>query len=69
MTTSIKTFDIAEHLETGEDIRESLREVCNTGSASDLINALNIATRAKGMTEVAKQAGVSRASLYITGNG
>lgn len=64
MTTTINTFDIAEHLETGEDIREFLKEISNTGNASDLIHALNIAARAKGMTEIAKQAGVTRASLY-----
>ena len=34
------------------------------GDTSDLIHALNIASKAKGMTEIAKQAGVSRASLY-----
>lgn len=64
MSEKITAFDIAEHLETEEDIREFLKEVANTGDASDFIHALNIAARAKGMTEVAKQAGVTRASLY-----
>lgn len=31
---------------------------------SGLMHALNITARAKGMTEIAKQAGVTRASLY-----
>ena len=63
---SIKTqpFDIAEHLETDEDVWEFLAEVLATGTTSDFIHALNTAARAKGMTEVAKQAGVTRASLY-----
>ncbi|MCA9916927.1 MAG: putative addiction module antidote protein [Anaerolineales bacterium] len=62
----IKTqpFDIAEHLETDEDVWEFLAEVLATGTTSDFIHALNTAARAKGMTEVAKQAGVTRASLY-----
>lgn len=60
----ISTFDIAEHLETDTDIQDFLRETAQTGSPSDFIHALNIAARAKGMTEVAKQAGVTRASLY-----
>ena len=64
MTVKIKKLDIATHLETDEDIREFLREVAKTGDTSDLIHALNIAARAKGMTEIAKQAGVTRASLY-----
>ena len=57
-------LDIATHLETDEDTREFLREVARTGDTSDLIHALNTAARAKGMTEIAKQVGVTRASLY-----
>ncbi|WP_432745810.1 addiction module antidote protein [Methylobacter sp. G7] len=60
----ITPFDIAEHLETEADIRDFLRETASHGDASDFIHALNTAARAKGMTEVAKQAGVTRASLY-----
>ena len=64
MVTKTKPFDIAEHLESDKDIREFLEESVATGSGSDFIHALNIAARAKGMTEVAQQAGVTRASLY-----
>ena len=64
MTDSITAFDIAEHLETDADIQAFLRETAITGDATDFIHALSIAARAKGMTEVAKQAGVTRASLY-----
>lgn len=60
----MKKFDIAEHLNTDEDIREFLQEVADTGNASDFIHAVGIAARAKGMTAVAEQAGVGRASLY-----
>ena len=64
MGIKIKPFDVAEHLETDNDIWEFLAEVLATGTTSDFIHALNTAARAKGMTEVAKQAGVTRASLY-----
>lgn len=64
MTVKTKPFDIAEHLETEEDIREFLQESLDTGDESDFIHALSIAARARGMTEVAKAAGVTRASLY-----
>ncbi len=64
MSESLTTFNIAEHLETDADIRDFLRETANYGTASDFIHALNTAARAKGMAEVAKQAGVTRASLY-----
>ncbi len=66
MTETIHAFDIAEHLETDADIQDFLRETAITGDTSDFIHALNIAARAKGMSEVAKQAGVTRASLYET---
>jgi probable addiction module antidote protein len=64
MTEIITAFDIAEHLETDTDIRDFLMETANNGNVSDFIHALNTAARARGMTEVAKQAGVTRASLY-----
>lgn len=64
MGIKTKPFDIAEHLKTTEDIRTFLQEVAATGNESDFIHALNTAARAKGMSEVAKQAGVTRASLY-----
>nr|WP_319395068.1 addiction module antidote protein [uncultured Desulfobacter sp.] len=64
MTLEIKPFDIAEHLNTPEDIRNFLQEVLDTGDESDFIHALSTAARAMGMTEVAKKAGVTRASLY-----
>lgn len=64
MGIKTKPFDVAEYLETDDDIREFLAEALATGSTSDFIHALNTAARAKGMTEVAKQVGVTRASLY-----
>jgi len=66
MNTKIKThaFDIAEHLETDADIKAFLNEVAATGDSSDIIHALGIAARAKGMSSVAEDAGVSRTSLY-----
>jgi len=59
-----KAFDIAEYLETDEDVQQFLEESAASGDMSDLIHALNIAARAKGMSEVARQSGVTRASLY-----
>ncbi len=64
MNEPLTAFDIAEHLETDADIREFLRETAINGDPSDFLHALNIAARAKGMAEVAQQAGVTRASLY-----
>ena len=57
-------FDIAELLESEADVQAFLNEAVQTGRAADFVHALGIAARAKGMTEVARRAGVSRASLY-----
>jgi probable addiction module antidote protein len=64
MTLKTKKLDIAEHLNTPEEIRIFLQEVAETGDEADFIHALNTAARAMGMTEVANKAGVTRASLY-----
>ena len=64
MATKTFPFDIAKHLDTPEAIRDFLEEIAATGNESDFIHALNTAAKAKGITEVAKEAGVTRASLY-----
>jgi len=63
MALKTKQFDVAEYLETEEDIKGFLEEAAK-GTPEEFIHALNTAARAMGMTEVAKKAGVSRASLY-----
>lgn len=64
MSLKTRPFDIAKHLKTHEEIRRFLQEVAAEGDDSDFIHALNTAARAMGMSEVAKKAGVARASLY-----
>jgi probable addiction module antidote protein len=64
MKEIITPFDVADYLKTDQDIKLFLKESANSGDMSDFIHALSTAARAKGMTEVAKQAGVTRASLY-----
>ncbi len=64
MAIKTKPFNVSDHLNTPEDIRIFLQEANETGTEAEFIHALNTAARAKGMTEVAKAAGVTRASLY-----
>lgn len=64
MKLETKPFDAAEYLETDEDIREFLLAAIEEGPAEYFPRALATAARAKGMTEIAKQVGVSRSSLY-----
>ena len=63
---AIKTspLHIEDYLKTDADIKEFLQELSSTGTYSDFIHGLSTASKAKGMTEIAQQAGVTRASLY-----
>jgi probable addiction module antidote protein len=59
-------YDVAEHLRTPEEMAAYL-EVCMeeaNGDASLIAKALGDITRAKGMSQVARDAGLSRESLY-----
>jgi probable addiction module antidote protein len=59
-------YDVAEHLRTPEEMAAYL-EVCfeeANGDATFIAKALGDIARAKGMTQVARDAGLSRESLY-----
>lgn len=59
-------YDIAEHLRSPEEIAAYL-EVCfeeADGDANFIAKVLGDVARAKGMSQVAKDAGLSRESLY-----
>ena len=60
----LKEFDLAEYLETEEDITAYLNLVLEEGDAGELAHALGICARAKGMSEIAKASGISREALY-----
>jgi len=57
-------FDAAEYLDTPEAQAELLSDAFATGDAGYIANALGIVARARGMTSVAKEAGVTREALY-----
>lgn len=63
---SVKTtaYDSAAYLKTREDVATYLEAAFEEGDASLIAHALGVVARAEGMTDVAKQAGVTRASLY-----
>lgn len=64
MTVKINKFDIANHLETDEDVLGFLEELAETVSPKEFLSGLRTAARSKGMTALAEQMGVSRTSLY-----
>ena len=64
--TMTTRYDVAEHLRTPEEMAAFL-EACleeADGDASFIAKALGDIARAKGMAQVAKEAGLSRESLY-----
>ena len=67
MSKTITTrYDVAEHLRTPEEMAAYL-EACleeADGDAAFIAKALGDIARAKGMTQVARDAGLSRESLY-----
>ena len=59
-----KPFDPAEYLDDKESIAAYMTEALDTGDPAFVADALGVIARASGMTEVAREAGVSRESLY-----
>lgn len=64
--TATSKFDVAEHLRTPEEMAAYLEAALEEadGDARFVAKALGDIARAKGMTQVARDAGVSRESLY-----
>jgi probable addiction module antidote protein len=63
-TIKTRPFDPARYLKTDEAIDAYLDEAFQTGDAAFIADALGVVARARGMTQVARDAGVSRESLY-----
>lgn len=62
--TITTTWDPAEHLETEEDMAAYLEAALEEGDPNLVAAALGDIARAKGMTQVAREAGLGRESLY-----
>jgi len=57
-------YDPADALETKEDIAVFLSDALETGDAGYIVKALDVIARAKGMVQIARDAGLSRDELY-----
>ena len=62
----IKTtkYDAAEYLETAEDVVAYIEAAFEDGNPAIIKNALGVVARARGMTAIAREAGVTREALY-----
>lgn len=67
-----RTWDVVNHLETQEDIAAYLDAALEDGDTTVILAALGDIARAKGMANIARDAGLGRESLYkalaATGN-
>lgn len=66
MTIKLTRHDTAEHIKTDEDIQAYLNAVLEEGGDDPayIIHALGIIARAKNMSQLARDTGLSREGLY-----
>jgi probable addiction module antidote protein len=71
MTEKLTTYDPSEDLTSDSAIATFMAEAFETGDAGYVAHALGVVARAKGMTQIASQTGLSREQLYrsFSGNG
>ena len=59
-----RPYDSAEYLDSPEALAEYLSDALETNDAAFIAQAIGTAARARGMSEIAREAGVSRENLY-----
>lgn len=64
MTEKLTPFDPAEGLASDEAIAAFMEEAFKTEDAGYIAHALGVVARAKGMTQIANETGLSREQLY-----
>ena len=64
MALKTKPFDPADYLTSETAVATYLSEAMATGDSAFIADALGVVARARGMTKVARAAGVARESLY-----
>ena len=62
----LTTFDISEYLDSPESIAEYLSQVLEEGDQNELLRAVGHIAKAKGMSQISKETGLGRESLYKT---
>jgi probable addiction module antidote protein len=62
--TKTRPWDAAEHLRTGDDMAAYLEAALEDGDPALVVAALGDIARAKGMSQVARETGLGRESLY-----
>ena len=66
MTLKTTPYDSAALLATPEAVAAYLGDAFASGDLSEIADALGVAARAHGMTELARKTGLSRSQLYAS---
>ena len=64
MRTKTRPFDPAEHLATPEAQAEYISAALETGDPAFIADSLGVVARARGMSQLARDTGLRRESLY-----
>jgi len=64
MSDTFTEFDPADYLVNPEAIAEFMSDALETGDAAYIAKAMGVVARAKGMTELSRETGLSREQLY-----
>jgi probable addiction module antidote protein len=64
MTEKLTTYDPALALVDDDELAAFMADAFETGDAGYVAHALGIVARAKGMTQIARDTGLSREQLY-----
>jgi probable addiction module antidote protein len=62
--TKTRPWDVVEHLETTEDMAAYLEAALEEGDPALVAAAMGDIARAKGITQIARETGLGRESLY-----
>lgn len=62
--SDLPEFDLARQLKSEADIAAYVTMVIEDGDPAELAHALGVAARARGMSEIAEAAGITREALY-----
>ena len=66
MPVKVRRWDSAEHLKTDKDIQAYLEAILEEGGDDPayIVHALGVIARAKNMSQLARETGLSREGLY-----
>jgi probable addiction module antidote protein len=64
MDAKFSRFDVADFLETEEDVAHFLTDAFDTGDAAYVAHCLGVVARAKGMSRLSRETGITREQLY-----